>query len=333
MPAQTWTYLRVKQVHSTSGSLVGRVNQWLSLTPSKAFSLVELLVVVAIISLLMALLLPAIQRVREAANRVRCANNLRQLGVGLHNFHDQFGRFPTANSYHPADDPTKPTFTSAFTRLLPYVEQDALERGYDYTQWPNADPPNKTIGEQPIGVFRCPSMIPPPTPQAFPGWSSYAVSIGTKRGFGTGYFSDPDDGVFVRHIPGWGQSQGTNIADILDGTSQTIFAGEMGFQLKDYYFPTGPYAGLLRGGNTQWVWGYASYSFGSSEMMFNTVQPNPSDPSDKIKRLQSFRSDHVGGAQFLFGDSTVRFLRPSMSLSLYQALTTRAGGEVIGNLP
>ncbi|MCS7167356.1 MAG: DUF1559 domain-containing protein [Gemmatales bacterium] len=289
------------------------------------FTLIELLVVIAIISLLTALLLPAIQRVREAANRVRCMNHLRQIGIAMHNYHEQFGRFPTVDFYHLG----QPTYASAFTRLLPYVEQDGLERQYDYQVGPTT-PPNDRVGSQVIGLFRCPSMIPPPTPQAFPGWSSYAVCIGTRNAFPPTPTDSLDDGAFVRFLAHLPEPQGTRLEDFTDGTSNTIFAGEMGFQLKDYFFTSGPYAGLLRGGNTQWVWGYASYSFGSSQLMFNTVQGSA---SDRILRLQTFRSDHVGGGNFLFGDGTVRFLRPSMSLEVYRALTTRAGGETVAHQP
>ncbi|MCS7014733.1 MAG: DUF1559 domain-containing protein [Gemmatales bacterium] len=289
------------------------------------FTLIELLVVIAIVSLLMALLLPAVQRVREAANRVRCANHLRQIGVALANHHDQFGRFPTVDSYYLG----QPTYNSAFTRLLPFLEQDGLEKQYDYTIGPTT-PPNDRVGSQPIAVYRCPSMMPPPTPQAFPGWSSYAVSIGTRNAFPPTPQDSQDDGVFVRFMVNGPDVQGVRMEEITDGTTYTIFAGEMGFQLRDYSFTSGPYSGLLRGGNTQWVWGYASYSFGSSQLMFNTVQGTA---SDRILRLQTFRSDHAGGANFLFGDSTVRFLRPGMAIDMYRALTTRSGGELAIHVP
>jgi prepilin-type processing-associated H-X9-DG protein len=114
---------------------------------------------------------------------------------------------------------------------------------------------------------------------------------------------------------------------IHDGTSNTILAGEMGFQLKDYLFSSGTFAGQLRGGNTQWVWGYASYSFGSTGVMFNTTVGTPSDIT---ARLGAFRSDHANGANFLFADGAVRFLgNGKIDLPNYQALGTRDGGEVI----
>ena len=106
----------------------------------------------------------------------------------------------------------------------------------------------------------------------------------------------------------------------------------MGFQLKDYNFSSGPFAGQLRGGNTQWVWGYASYSFGSTGMMFNTTVGTPADVT---ARLGAFRSDHTNGANFLFTDGAVRFMSNGrIDLPTYQALGTRDGGEVIsGDVP
>jgi prepilin-type processing-associated H-X9-DG protein len=101
----------------------------------------------------------------------------------------------------------------------------------------------------------------------------------------------------------------------------------MGYQLKDYNFSSGPYVGQLRAGNTQWVWGYASYSFGSTGMMFNTTVGTP---ANLTARLGAFRSDHSGGANFLWGDGSVRFLTNGrVDLLMYQAMGSRDGGEVV----
>ena len=137
----------------------------------------------------------------------------------------------------------------------------------------------------------------------------------------------PDNGLLVRGGTAAPFQAGVKIADVLDGTSNTIAAGEMGFQLKDYLFASGPYAGQVRGGNTQWVWGYASYSFGSTLVPMNTfVHANPAGLIGS--GLHAFRSQHPSGANFLLGDGSVRFLTQSIDLDAYQAMGTRAGGEV-----
>jgi prepilin-type processing-associated H-X9-DG protein len=279
-------------------------------------------------------LLPAVQKVREAAARMQCQNNLKQLGLALHNFHDTFDRFPTANT---------PAFSSGFTQILAFLEQENIGRRYNLALSPtdatDADGDgftNASLGASELKTFRCPSMRTPPTPAAFPGWASYALCIGNQPNPffapGTGGNAAVDNGIIVRLTGGGsggatGQS-GTRMTAITDGTSNTILAGEMGFQLRDYTFRTGTFAGQLRGGNTQWVWGYASYSFGSTGWPLNAIDGTP---ADLTARLGAFRSDHTGGANFLFGDGGVRFLRNGLDLATYQALGTRDGGEILAN--
>ena len=306
-------------------------------TRRRGFTLIELLVVVAVIAILIGLLLPAVQKVREAAARMSCSNNLKQVALAAHNCHDNTGRFPVANT---------PTFNSAFTQILPYVEQENIGRRYNAALTPtdatDADGDgftNLSLGSNRLKTFDCPSLKPPPVPAAFPGWSGYAFSIGNQPNpfFAPGAGGNPpaDNGVIVR-TTGGGSGGATNqlgvqIVTVTDGTSNTILAGEMGFQLKDYNFSSGPYAGQPRGGNTQWVWGYASYSFGSTGVMFNTVVGTP---ADLTARLGAFRSDHTGGANFAFADGSVRFLANGrIDLPTYRALGSRDGGEVVSDLP
>ncbi len=300
----------------------------------RAFTLIELLVVIAIIALLIGLLLPAVQKVREVAARMSCLNNMKQIGLATHNYHDATERFPTANTA---------AFSSAFTHLLPYLEQENIGRRYDSKLAPTdaTDPDgdgysNLTLGSSELKTYRCPSMTPPPVLAAFPGWSSYAMSIGNHPNpfFGPGSGGNPtyDNGLIVR-LTGGGSGTatgqvGVRMTAIPDGTSNTILAGEMGFQLKDYVFTSGPFTGQLRGGNTQWVWGYASYCFGSTGWPLNVITGTP---ANRTARLGAFRSDHSGGANFVFGDGSVRFLRNDIPIETYQALGSRDGGEVIAS--
>lgn len=272
-----------------------------------AFTLIEVLVVIAILAVLVGLLLPAIQVVREAANRTQCQRQLKQMALAAHTYHDAYHKFPTASSS---------TYVSAFALLLPMLEGENLTRKYDSSKSPT-DPANLAVTTVPVPTFLCPSMIPPQVRQST-ALSSYAVCIGSNYAWGTG----PDNGLIVR-----GQFGSVKIGDVKDGLSNTLMIGEMGFQLRDYTFTSGPDAGKVRGGNTSWPYGYASYSFGSTLVMLNTMKYGPTLLEGG---LHAFRSDHAGGSSFAFGDGSVRFVRPDgLDLAAYWALGTRAGAEAV----
>ena len=229
-----------------------------------------------------------------------------QIGLALHNYHEVTNRFPNANTPHLA---------SLFAGILPYIEQVNVQRMYDFTKTPTT-PPNDKVLAIPISIYRCPSMLKPEVQQSS-AWSSYAASIGTVYAWG----ADLDDGAVVRYAT---NPNGTVMAFMVDGTSNTYVVGEMGYQLRNYQFASGPHAGQNRGGNTQWPWGYASYSFGSSLVPMNTkLHASPLEASG----LHGFRSDHPTGCNFTFTDGSVHFLSDNIDFSLYRALSTRCGGE------
>jgi prepilin-type processing-associated H-X9-DG protein len=276
-----------------------------------------LLVVIAIIGLLLALLLPAVQKVREAANKMICASNLRQVVIAAHHYHNDHNRLPpvlSANGFKGFG------YTSAFTMILPYIEQDNIAKDYRPELSPMV-PPNDAIANRPLKLFLCPTMELPDLPPN-PTYSSYGFCAGSQYAWAHVVPSyPPHDGVM---IPG---DQGrVTLTNIYDGTSNTMIAGEMHYSVKDYLYTSGPYAGARRLGNTCWVFGYPSYSFGTTFVTYN--KKTHAGPATQTG-IQGFRSEHAAGANFAFSDGSVRSLPYTIPYSVYQALSTRNGGEIV----
>ncbi|MGF1582682.1 MAG: DUF1559 domain-containing protein [Gemmataceae bacterium] len=275
-----------------------------------AFTLIELLVVIAIIAILIGLLLPAVQKVRAAANRLSCQNNMKQIGLAMHNYHDTYKRFPTANT---------PTSGSFFTQILPYLEQGNIEKEYDYAAIPTS-PPNDAIISQIIPTYRCPSMLEPPTPDPSVSWMSYNACIGNNHAW---YAPSESNGMIVRIEA---NSKGIRLSQVKDGTSTTLAVGESNYGIPDYNYSSGPNKGQLRGGLAAWAWGYPGYTMSSTLFPQNIHEDTT---VFFIDRLQSFRSDHTGGCNYLFGDGSVRFVGDRTPLDLFQALGSRNGREPV----
>jgi prepilin-type N-terminal cleavage/methylation domain-containing protein/prepilin-type processing-associated H-X9-DG protein len=292
------------------------------LPPRRAFTLLELIVVMAIMAVLLALLLPAIQRVRSAAARIRCTNNLHQIGLAAHKYHDTFHTLPAGMRYQQGNDPY--LLMSWLTQLLPSVEQDALWRttdtAYGQSRWPLKNPPHVGLATA-MPLFQCPA-------DPLAGQVRFAPRDRVDIAF-TSYLGV--EGVDVFRLGGvLFRDSHVRLTEIQDGTSQTLLAGERppsaDFQFGWWYAGAGQQftgsADMVLGVRERNILSYSiapcsqgAYHFGPGRI------DNPCD-------MFHFWSLHVGGGNFLFADGSVHFLDYSAD-SLLPALATRGGGEVV----
>jgi len=294
---------------------------------SAGFTLIELLVVIAIIGILIALLLPAVQKVREAANRMSCQNNLKQMGLALHNYHDANEAFPPGQT----DSPKKQTWVAY---VLPYLEQDNIYRGYDFLHYHWYDGPNTALVGNQLKVMQCPSAEPnrfEDSTNERPGIDVRAAcsdygAIGNvdaalvDGGWIPGPLPPKNNAVLIA-------AHGTRIAEILDGTSQTMMVAESAGRPVHYIVgriivndPSDPVYGA---GWADWDNGFQIH--GATPDGRQMVGPCAINCSNN-KGIYSF---HTGGANVLFADGSVHFLREGMTIQVVAALATRAGGEVV----
>ena len=288
----------------------------------EGFTLVEMLVVVAIIGVLIALLLPAIQSARETGRRVVCANNLRQIGLSFHLYDEAQRRLPPARS-------TNTIFNGPFLMTLPYLERLSEAETFNLKVKYSSSATNLSVANTVIPTYLCPTMTMPydvpdsACEQGAPG--SYAVCTGSKSPF-EHINPVPHDGAIV--LPYWGTTSLANIA-AADGTSNTLLAGEMDYGLTNYM----GFAGCIRttgykGGDTRWAVGYTGVTWGSTLGIFNaTTQVTFVDIA--YAEYYAFRSDHPGGVNMLYCDGTVRFLPTEIDAATLNAMATRDGDDSV----
>jgi len=302
------------------------------------FTLVELLVVIAIIGILVAMLLPAVQSAREAARRMSCGNNLKQLSLATHNFHDTYKEFPYATRDR-LDGDDADTWSTGFIQILPFLEADAMARRWDQTEprhstvdsdgdgWTNA-----LLQQQTIPSYLCSSMVLPAGELGVGenrGPSSYLFCAGTPSTvmlhYGV-YFPGGEPGFDGAIVPikthvappavaGPNHRRPTKFRDILDGTSNTFLAGETDFVPRGV--PSTDMGAI-------WAYGYIGYAWGTTDRMLNDH-----DIPASAETYGCFRSQHPGGVQFALVDGSVRFVSETIEQSVFQAVSTRDRGEVV----
>ena len=283
------------------------------------FTLVELLVVSAIIGILVAMLLPAIQSAREAARRMQCVNNLKQIGLGLNTFHSAHNRFPTTV---PAEGPQWDLGWSWSAHILPFIGEQIeidLKRPFGEANHPTNLPARRTL----VGIYQCPSADDNrlvTCVRATPGYEDAAETNYGAIATELPYIWDAMGGRAIGVIS---HNSTTRIKDILDGITHTLVVGECDLDQDDpWKFLPGIDPHYCRNGKCRIgrYWGFSSIL---------TVYRGINDHTTGVLDY-AVRSHHPGGAQFVFADGHVEFTSETIEQQILVALTSRALGDYTG---
>jgi len=298
----------------------------------RAFTLVELLVVIAIIGVLVALLLPAVQAAREAARRMQCGNNLKQIGLALHNYHDTNLSFPPSAVKEKVQDGGGSAQALVWSgSILPFIEQknvfDSIVGMGFGINWGD-DGTNELILRTKMPAYQCPSSPDSNQPWddgnvtqrhrasygcVLSGTVGYDIATRTTNGENKHYMDD--DATHARHNgPFLMQNRTTTFADISDGSSNTLLIGERyrnKATIRNYI-----YIGTPNGQDEHARWG------GSTGIQLNSLETGAAG-------FAGFHSAHPGGAMFALGDGSVKMLNENIDRYIYACLGTRNGGESV----
>lgn len=306
--------------------------------PSRGFTLVELLVVIAIIGVLVGLLLPAVQSAREAARRMQCSNNLKQIGLALHNYESTFRVFPpgffsqTTGTWPGGGNDPIPEIGpgwSVFAMILPQIEQPGLFETINWTL-PIGNPANQRARSTIVKEYRCPSDTWNGPVTVWPttigindlAASSYTCSLGggnpaNHPGYSAMYEQQPFNGMFHRN-------KALKHSDILDGTSNTIGMGER----ASMFAPNG-WAGVIPGAQTVFspeIAGQRGQIVGATvrpAITMATVHVRTGGPNAPTGSPGGFWSPHVGGCLFLLMDGSTHTISTNVDMNVYRAMASR----------